>query len=160
MRKKGRRKKGSSRPGRDSFPGKTNPNRQTTGGDSSSSCRTPRPFPVKYDLAEPRETLNEDQRLLVMKYLPLADAVVRASCRSKRLIKHDELQSTAYMALVEAARSYDPARKVNFATYARYHMTGALRSASDSGLVLDGGETRAYAPLFRNWVRTPTCTVK
>jgi RNA polymerase sigma factor (sigma-70 family) len=82
---------------------------------------------VKYELAEPQGSLSEEQRLLVMQYLPMADAVVQASCRSKPLIERDELQATAYMALVEAARSFDPTRNVNFATYARFHMTGALQ---------------------------------
>jgi RNA polymerase sigma factor (sigma-70 family) len=41
----------------------------------------------------------------------------------------DDLQSEAYMALVEAAGSFDPSRNVNFATYARYRIRGALLDA-------------------------------
>jgi RNA polymerase sigma factor (sigma-70 family) len=39
----------------------------------------------------------------------------------------DELESAAFLALVEAAQSFDPSRSVNFATYARYRIWGALR---------------------------------
>ena len=38
----------------------------------------------------------------------------------------DELQSVAYLALVEAAQSFDPSRNVNFATFARLRIQGAL----------------------------------
>jgi RNA polymerase sigma factor (sigma-70 family) len=47
--------------------------------------------------------------------------------RSKQRIEREELRSTAYMALVQAARTFDPARKVNFATFARHRIRGALR---------------------------------
>jgi RNA polymerase sigma factor (sigma-70 family) len=39
----------------------------------------------------------------------------------------DEFVSTAFLALVEAAQTFDAARQVNFATYARHHISGALR---------------------------------
>jgi RNA polymerase sigma factor (sigma-70 family) len=39
----------------------------------------------------------------------------------------DELESTAYLALVEAAQMFDPSMSVNFATYARHRIRGALR---------------------------------
>ena len=38
----------------------------------------------------------------------------------------DELQSAAFLALVEAAQHFDPAVGVNFATYARHRIWGAL----------------------------------
>jgi RNA polymerase sigma factor (sigma-70 family) len=46
---------------------------------------------------------------------------------SRQRIEREELQSTAYMALVQAARTFNPYRKVNFATYARHRIRGALR---------------------------------
>jgi RNA polymerase sigma factor (sigma-70 family) len=42
-------------------------------------------------------------------------------------VEQEELQSIAYLALVEAARTFDPSRNVNFATYARHRIRGALR---------------------------------
>jgi RNA polymerase sigma factor (sigma-70 family) len=47
--------------------------------------------------------------------------------KSKAHIEREELKSTAYMALVEAAKSFDPNRKVSFATFARHRIRGALR---------------------------------
>jgi RNA polymerase sigma factor for flagellar operon FliA len=38
----------------------------------------------------------------------------------------DELQSTAFLALVEAAQAFDPSRNIDFATYARHRIRGAL----------------------------------
>ena len=38
----------------------------------------------------------------------------------------DEFQSAAYLALVEAAGTFDPGRNVSFATFARHHIQGAL----------------------------------
>jgi RNA polymerase sigma factor (sigma-70 family) len=70
--------------------------------------------------------LTDDQRGLATRYLPLAQALARRtekSCRAER----DEIESVAYLALVEAASAFDPSYRVNFATYARYHIQGALR---------------------------------
>jgi RNA polymerase sigma factor (sigma-70 family) len=41
----------------------------------------------------------------------------------------EDLQSAAYMALVEAAGAFDPSRNVNFATYARRRIQGAVLDA-------------------------------
>ena len=38
----------------------------------------------------------------------------------------DELQSAAFLALVEAAQSFDSSRRVGFATFARHRIWGAL----------------------------------
>src|SRR5262249_42190619 len=40
----------------------------------------------------------------------------------------------ALLALVEAAQSFDPSRNVNFATYARHRIEGALRDARRESL--------------------------
>jgi RNA polymerase sigma factor for flagellar operon FliA len=40
----------------------------------------------------------------------------------------DELRSAAYLALVEAAQSFDSSRNVDFATFARHRIEGALRN--------------------------------
>ena len=51
----------------------------------------------------------------------------RKAFELRQKLERDELRSTAYMALVEAARTFDPSRKVNFATFARHRIRGALR---------------------------------
>jgi RNA polymerase sigma factor (sigma-70 family) len=40
---------------------------------------------------------------------------------------HDELVAAAYMALVEAAQTFNPERNIKFAIYARHRIRGALR---------------------------------
>jgi RNA polymerase sigma factor (sigma-70 family) len=55
-----------------------------------------------------------------------------AQALAKRFVRHwpsenEDLESTAYVALVEAAQTFDPSRKVNFATFARHRIRGALR---------------------------------
>ena len=45
-------------------------------------------------------------------------------------VEGEEFESAALMALVEAAQSFDPARNVKFATFARYRIWG--RSATSS----------------------------
>ena len=73
-----------------------------------------------------RPGLSEEQRGLASRYLPLAESLASAY-RARARVEREELKSTAYMALVEAARTFDPARKVNFATFARHRIRGALR---------------------------------
>jgi RNA polymerase sigma factor (sigma-70 family) len=73
-----------------------------------------------------RSGLSDEQRGLATRYLPLAESLANAY-RIRVRIEREELKSTAYMALVEAARTFDPARKVNFATFARHRIRGALR---------------------------------
>lgn len=75
---------------------------------------------------KPRSPLNEDQRRLASQYLPLARSLAQRIARYWP-DQRDELESTAFMALVEAAQSFDPERKVGFATFARFRIRGALR---------------------------------
>src|SRR5262249_27539774 len=73
-----------------------------------------------------RTPLDEAQRGLAAKYLPLAQSLAtryRALARDEA----EDLESAAYLALVEAAQAFDPTRKVNFATFARHRIRGALR---------------------------------
>jgi RNA polymerase sigma factor (sigma-70 family) len=52
------------------------------------------------------------------------------------------------MALVEAARTFDPARKVNFATYARHRIRGALRDYRRLVLADGWRGDPAHRPVF------------
>ncbi|SRR5579883_2379484 len=84
-------------------------------------------YPEKCNPQHGREPLTEDQRGLATRYMPLA----RALARRQRPVAFDreELEAAAYMALVEAAQSFDPTRNVHFATYARHRIRGALRDS-------------------------------
>jgi RNA polymerase sigma factor (sigma-70 family) len=69
--------------------------------------------------------LTEGQRALAEKFLPMARALAKPL---KTVYRHwrDEFESAACMALVEAARSFDPSRNIKFATFARFRIRGAL----------------------------------
>jgi RNA polymerase sigma factor (sigma-70 family) len=70
--------------------------------------------------------LSDEQRQLATQFLPLAQKLAR-NYRYRQMHQRDEIESAAYMALVEAALYFDPARNVNFATFARHRIRGALR---------------------------------
>jgi RNA polymerase sigma factor (sigma-70 family) len=83
-------------------------------------------YPNRCNPNRPRSPLNEAQKGLANRYLPLARAMARRVARTLPQA-YEDLQSGAYMALVEAAQSFDPSRKVDFAVYARHRIEGALR---------------------------------
>ena len=60
----------------------------------------------------------------------------------------EELESTAHLALVEAAQMFDPSMSVNFATYARYRICGALRDFRRRTLGGSRGD-KTYLPVFQ-----------
>ncbi len=71
-------------------------------------------------------------------------------CKSTRVVERNELQSTAYLALVEAARTYDPEQNVNFATYARRHIEGALRACTRFWLGAGWRGDEKFRPIFQD----------
>jgi RNA polymerase sigma factor (sigma-70 family) len=81
-----------------------------------------------------------------LRYLPLAEAMARKTDLPKSEL--DDLISAGYLALVEAAQSFDPACKVNFATFARHRIRGALTAYRRSWLGLARRGKSARAPAF------------
>ncbi len=82
--------------------------------------------------------LTDAQRELAARFLPLA----RSLAKPLKLIFtqwKDEFESAACMALVEAARSFDPSRNIKFATFARFRIRGALVDVG-RGMGLSGWE--------------------
>jgi RNA polymerase sigma factor (sigma-70 family) len=83
---------------------------------------------VYYDVHGSRRELRpltEDQRRLAVRHLPLARALTRR-LESLWPSERDDLRSTAYMALVDAARTFDAKRGISFSTYARRRIRGHL----------------------------------
>ena len=110
-----------------SFPPRTHPSRPPEPGQRDSRGARPGDgrYPLRCNPHRTRPPLDEGQRELATRYLPLARSM--AGRMGKRLPgASDELQSVASLALVEAAQSFDPSRNVNFATFARLRIQGAL----------------------------------
>jgi RNA polymerase sigma factor (sigma-70 family) len=86
-----------------------------------------------------QQPLTVEQQDLAARYLPLA----RALAKPLKLIFtqwKDEFESAACLALVEAARSFDPSRNIQFATFARFRIRGALVDVG-RGMGLSGWES-------------------
>jgi RNA polymerase sigma factor (sigma-70 family) len=93
--------------------------------------------------------LGEEQRSLATTFLPLAQTLAR-HYRFLGQNECEELESAAYMALVEAAQTFDPARKVNFATYARHRIRGALRDYHNHLKSANWRGDKAERPVFKS----------
>ncbi len=110
-----------------SFPPRTHPGRPLERGERKARGAGPGDdrYPSRCNPHRTRPPLDEGQRDLATSYLPLASAMAR-QLGSTMPEASDEFRSTAYLALVEAAGTFDPSRNVNFATFARIHIRGAL----------------------------------
>jgi RNA polymerase sporulation-specific sigma factor len=82
-----------------------------------------------------------------VKYVPLAKAMARKIDLPKSEL--EELTAAAYLALVEAAQSFDPDHAVNFATFARHRIRGALIVCRRSLLRLAKRRDGARDPVFQ-----------
>jgi RNA polymerase sigma factor (sigma-70 family) len=91
--------------------------------------------------------MTEDQRGLAVRYIPMAKALANRAVRLGAP-EDEEFLSAAYMALVEAALTFDPSRKVNFATYARHRIRGALRDYQRLVLAAGWRGDPAHRPVF------------
>ena len=73
-----------------------------------------------------RRRLTPEQQDLAARYIPLARSLSR-SVKEAWPLEMEEIDSSASMALVEAAQSFDPTRNIKFGTFARIRILGALR---------------------------------
>lgn len=78
--------------------------------------------------AAPRR-LDAARRDLVESYLPLAEATAIKLSRRWSAAREDFV-SAAYLGLVKAARTFDTSRGVDFSTYARKQIRGAIAEAA------------------------------
>jgi RNA polymerase sigma factor (sigma-70 family) len=121
-----------------SLPEKANP------GQLEATENTPSPTTQEYDINSAegsvpcpfRIPLNEEQRGLAVRYMPMAYQLAQRLC-AVWPAERDELESTAYLALAEAAQTFDSSRKVGFGTFARHRIRAALRDLQRL-LSLDG----------------------
>ncbi len=108
------------------------------------------PFAHAQPVSRPkgRSPLTEEQQRLASQYLPLARSMAQRLARYWPA-EREELESTAYMALVEAAQSFDPDRKVGFGTFARFRIRGALRDFQRLMNSAGGRGGRENPPVFQ-----------
>lgn len=110
------------------FPERANPNRpvppagEFRRGDSGEAAA----FTERSDPRHAHRPLNEEQRELVTRYLPMAQRLARQV--AAKMVHPDELEAEAYAALVDAARTFEPGRGVDFSIFARPRIMGAIRA--------------------------------
>jgi RNA polymerase sigma factor (sigma-70 family) len=72
--------------------------------------------------------MTQEQELLIEQHMDIARNKSRKWARSQDVLSYDELLSTAYMALVKAAQSYDATRGCHFVGYCSICIDNAIRS--------------------------------
>lgn len=124
------------------FPSRCNPVRTTSEPEARAD------FPAKSN-PYPRPPLTEGQRELATRYMPLAGSMARRLAASLPS-GADDFRAAASLALVEAAQAFDESRGVDFATFARHRIRGALIDARRN-LLCDGWRgDLALAPHFES----------
>lgn len=83
-------------------------------------------LPEKEPSRKKRVPLTDAQQALAIKYLPMARGLARPF-KDQFPDVWDEFESAACIALVEAARVFEPSREVKFTTFARQRIWGNLR---------------------------------
>lgn len=91
-----------------------------------------------------------DHEELIRRHMPLVGHIVRgAMSRVPVHVSRDDLASAGFVALVQAARSYDPDRGVDFGAYASTRIRGAILDELRSKEV----PTERTTPKPLNWVQ-------
>lgn len=128
------------------FSGRTNPWKST----AEPGDHKPGPsFPAKCRPRSTRPPLTECQRDLAERYVPLARSLAKRFAKNC-LWAYDDFRASASLALVEAAQAFDPARCIDFATYARRRIQGALVDAQREMFSEGWRGAKELRPRFRS----------
>lgn len=128
------------------FLGRSNPWKPASGRDDQRSGSS---YPEKCRPRSTRSPLTEPQRELAERYVPLARSLAKRFAKSCPWA-YDDFRASASLALVEAAQAFDPVRGIDFATYARHRLHGALVDAQRE-LFSDGWRgAKEFRPRFRS----------
>lgn len=111
------------------FPSRCDPSRPTADREVRAD------FPSRCN-PSPRAPLSDAQRDLATRYMPLAGAMARRLSAAFPAAG-DDFRAAASLALVEAAQAFDESRGVDFSTFARHRIRGALIDARRN-LLCDG----------------------
>jgi len=136
---------------RPEFPSRTNPLRPPVSAEPSRPPEKPRSdatYSRKCNPNPARPPLDEERRELAVRYLPLARAMAHRFGKAWPA-GIDDFRSSACLALVEAAQAFDESKGVDFATFARVRIRGALVDAQ-RGFFSDGWRGAVeFAPKFQ-----------
>jgi hypothetical protein len=100
----------------------------------------PKPKRKRQRKSDPPRRLDDDQRGIVVQYLPLAFSM--AAKNASRFPRHrEDIFASALLGLCQAAATFDPTRGINFAVHARRRVVGAIldaiRSEEDQPVMLE-----------------------
>ena len=126
------------------FSGRSNPWKSAS---EPNDRRSGAAYPEKCRPKSTRSPLTEPQRELAERYVPLARSLARRFAKDCPWA-YDDFRASASLALVEAAQAFDPVRGIDFATYARHRLHGALVDAQRE-LFSDGWRgAKEFRPRF------------
>lgn len=111
---------------RNGFSAKTNPNVKPE-ADVKADLRAnaQAEFPARTNPDYGRAPLTDEQKELASRHFTMARIMAR-HLHAGRRIDRDEVESIAFVALVEAARAYQATDGAQFPTFARYRIVGAI----------------------------------
>jgi len=136
------------------FSRKTNPNRPQA-APSPPVPRSEAEAPAFSDRCDPRHSrapLTEDRRELAARYMPMARAMARQFGGGAAW--QEDMEAEAFAALVDAARTFDPGRGVDFSVHARPRIMGALRDYKRFLFHAGYRGERSESPVFRSHLIT------
>jgi RNA polymerase sigma factor (sigma-70 family) len=107
----------------------------------------------------PKGRLTAAQQELAAQYVPLARALARPM-KATWPMAWEEFESAACLALVEAARTFDPRRKFLFTTYARARILGAMRDVHRRMAKRHAREEAGMRPHFHRLANDPELNLK
>lgn len=81
--------------------------------------------------AKPKAALTPDQQKLVEEHIGLVDSL--AARRATRSIPVEDRRQNGVIGLIDAARSFDPAKEARFHVYAHHRILGAMLDAERAG---------------------------
>ena len=138
------------------FASRNRPDRteNRTASIATHAERDDRRYPERCHPERAKPPLNRGQQDLATQYLSLARSMAK-QMKTRFLGATEEFESAAFLALVEAAQSFDSSRNVHFATYARYRIRGALYDVYREliGATSTGprAQARIESPLCDGW---------
>ena len=96
-----------------------------------------------------RKPLEPWRQHLAERYVSLARSMSRPYKQRFPRLTH-EFESAAYLAVVQVAESFDPKRKIRFATFARHRIRGALRDVQRTLVPLGYRQGKGQRPGIGN----------